>query len=355
MLFIMSRKLFIFLCSLIFIIFAAYLAFDFFDLGNIRKAKNEILSPLAKKAATKSFDTELATKDYINILLLGIDRRSKNEYGYRTDTMILVSINKRDNMVVLTSVPRDLWYANGRINALYLTDGFEGLQEAYEEITGIRPQRYILTDFEDFSWIVDAMGGIDVDVQTSFTDTGYPVDETFEYQTVTFEKGLEKMTGERALIFSRSRKGDYDNGDWGRMRRQHLLLKSMLSAITNPTSFVCTISLSTNDNTDCELKVDAEVIAKSLATVTGGRMTTNLQVQDLVYLWDFYKYRDQYQISSLLMDDDFVYSPPMSDYGGAWVLAPIGNDYTRFHAALQRQLHKPIITPTSPEIVNEGQ
>lgn len=85
---------------------------------------NDVISPIAKASKENTFtkqlakissapdipktpvyDTELASKDVINILLLGIDRRSKDELGYRTDIMILLSVNKKDNRVVLTSIP----------------------------------------------------------------------------------------------------------------------------------------------------------------------------------------------------------------------------------------------------------
>lgn len=286
------------------------------------------------------YTSDLSNNDTINILLLGIDRRSKAEFGYRTDTMILLSVNKNTNRVLLTSLPRDLWYGSGRLNALYVAEGWEGLQTAFAEITGIRPQRYILTDFEDFSWIVDALGGVTVDIETSFTDMQYPVDATLEYQTVTFAKGPETLTGERALIFARSRKGDFDNGDWGRMKRQHLMLKGMVNAAVQPKSFICNFTKQPfkTSNSTCESYIDVETLGKALTTVTTGKMETNLNISDLTYLWDFYKDKDHYAMESLLMDYDYVYTPPMEEYGGAWVLAPIGGSYLNFQTTLKNML-----------------
>ncbi len=267
-------------------------------------------------------NSALAKSDKTTFMLLGVDRRSKNE-GYRTDIMILVSVDKVKNKAVMISVPRDLWWKTGRINATYIQDGWGEMQNAMEEITGLRPEKFVLTDFEDFSWIVDSMGGVPVDVETTFTDSQYPVDATFEYQTVTFTEGKEVLNGERALIFSRSRKGDNDNGDWGRMKRQHLILKGMLKAVKQPSSIFKNMELS-----------------KAFDMVTKGRMDTNLALSDVGYLWDLHKDYEKYTISSLYLDYDYLFTPPMEEYGGAWVLAPIGGDsFSSFKLAVQDELN----------------
>ena len=63
-------------------------------------------------------------------------------------------------------------------------------------------------------------------------------------------------------------------------------------------------------------------------------MDTNLKIGDVKYLWDFYKERDTYKIESIYMDYDYLYTPPAAEYGGAWVLAPIGNNFSAFRSAL---------------------
>lgn len=343
----MLKKIVIALCIVIVVGIIGYVAYDFLSLDKNIYQENSILSPLSNKLENISKkqiqkpNTDLYDKDTINILLLGIDRRSKAETAYRTDIMILVSLNKATNKVVLVSVPRDLWYGGGRINAYYIQNGWEDIQNAFYDITGIKPERYVLTDFEDFSWIVDALGGVSVDVQTTFTDTHYPVDETKEYQTITFVQGPEKLTGERALIFARSRKGDNDNGDWGRMKRQHLILNGMLDAFTQPQSFICRFTKS-NDNESCLLKVNVDTLKQVLTTVTTGKMETNLNIGDLSYLWDLYKERQQYTINSIYMDYNYLYTPPMEDYGGAWVLAPINDSYLNFKEDIQKLLTQDI-------------
>ena len=324
--------------GLILVVVFAIILVTLVILSNRSVDEDSLISPIGKSIektlenVKPKPDSELADKNRINVLLLGIDRRSKAEAAYRTDIMILLAIDKTTNEVVMTSIPRDLWWDGGRLNAVFIQSGWEELQTAFATITGVKPDRYIIADFADFSWIVDSMGGVPVEVQTTFTDTSYPIDETFDYQTVTFTQGYEKLTGERALIFARSRKGDYDNGDWGRMKRQHLILKGFLEAVAQPESTFNPI-----------------VVESAFKTVTEKGMETNLTVGDAKYLWDFYKDKDVYNISSIYMDHDYVYTPPMEDYGGAWVLIPINNDHTKLKTDIEAILAGQNIQPVAQE------
>ncbi len=298
-----------------------------------QNATAEIISPFANKlvAAVDELKTpiqpkpnsELANNDIINILLLGIDRRSREETAYRTDIMISLIVNKKTNKVAMVSVPRDLWYHSGRINAVYVAEDFIGMQDAFEKFTGIRPQKFVLTDFADFSWIVDSMGGVPVTVETSFTDTQYPVDATHGYQTINFIQGPTVLTGEKALIYARSRKGNNGEGsDWMRMKRQHLILKGMLQAVVQPQSLFNPMN-----------------VEKALTMVTTNKMDTNLQLDDAKYLWDFYKDKDKYEIQSFFLDGDYVFNPPMENYGGAWVLDEQPDGFTKFSKELSDYLN----------------
>ncbi len=283
------------------------------------------LSPFSE---LKENEEELTDAGYplgnpINIVLLGIDRRSRLELSYRTDIMILLSINPETNNVTLTSLPRDLWYDGQKLNGLYISSGWETFQIAIEQITGYVPERYILTDFKDFSWVVDATGGVPVDIDRSFTDSSYPIDETKGYQTVTFTQGSKTLTGERALVYARSRKGNNGEGsDWARMRRQHKILKGMLEAVMQPQSLF-----------------NPMVIEEAFKTITTNRMETNMQLADAKYLWDFYKDKDDYTIDSLYLDYEYLYSPPLSEYGGAWTIVPLEGNYDRFQTDLYNKLH----------------
>ena len=77
------------------------------------------------------------------------------------------------------------------------------------------------------------------------------------------------------------------------------------------------------------------VVEKAFDTVTKGKMDTNMELFDAKYLWDFYKDKDQYEFHSLFLDHDYLYSPPLEEYGGAWVLVSETGSYKPFHNDLK--------------------
>ncbi len=290
--------------------------------------------PLIKPLGTPDFfkyfqkkpgdDSFLAEKGIINILLLGIDRRSKTQLGFNTDTMILVSLNPTTNKVLFTSVPRDLWINGNKINALYTIYGWETLKNAFEQITGQEIHGYIMTDFEDFRWLVDAFGGIPVTIQRTFTDYTFPNNTDTGVLAVTFTEGYEKMGGERSLTFARSRKGTNGEGsDLMRAKRQHLILQGMLEAIKQPESIFWPMD-----------------IPAFYEAVTNFRMETTLTLEDTYYLWDFYKDKDLYSYESFVVDDKYVYHPgmyPQSPYH-AWVFIAREPGFADLHADIKAKL-----------------
>lgn len=265
--------------------------------------------------------TKVSKDKMFNILLFGIDRRSKQETAFRTDIMILLSVNQDKKKVLLTSVPRDLWVNGGRINAVYIGGGWEATQRAFEKVTSFKPDAFIMCDFEDLVWLVDAFGGVKVDLDRAFTDTEYPNDATKTYQTVSFPQGKQLVMGRDALVLSRSRHGNNGEGsDFKRMVRQHKILKAMPEAILSPKSIFNPFNL-----------------PKFFEAVTS-RMVTDLNLSDAKILWDFYPQRNDYTIDSFYIDSEFLYNPPLSEYGGAWVLVPKNNDYTSIHTAIKERL-----------------
>ena len=312
------------------------------------KVKEQIGKPLIKtllthestpsnKNSINPFASLTANKEKpLNLALLGIDRRSKAESAYRTDTIIVASIDPKVNKVVLISIPRDLWVQGGRINALYIQNGWESLQKALNEITGINPEHYILTDFEDFRWLIDNLGGVEINVENTFTDTQYPVDETKGYQTVNFGQGAELMSGDRALIFARSRKGNNGEGsDWMRMKRQHLILKATVKATFTPRNLF-----------------NVNNIKDVFTTLVNHGIETDMNLETVHYLWDLVKDHQNYTYLSTYLDGNYVYNPPMSDYGGAWVLAPKNNSYINFHEhvkALFEETKEPTTTAATQD------
>lgn len=316
------------LFAIFLIIGLAGVSFGIYEIYKFSSEVKETLNPTSKTSKQTGKEkieepTKVSKDKMFSVLLLGIDRRSKSETAFRTDIMILVSVNQSKKRVVLTSVPRDLWVSGGRINATYINAGWPAMQDAFETITGQKPVAYIQCDFEDLVWIVDAMGGLDIEIDTAFTDTEYPNDITKTYKTVSYSAGKQHIDGTNALILSRSRHGNNGEGsDFKRMIRQHKILKSMQDAIVSARSLFNPFDIKTFYN---------EVTAPE-------HMSTNLSLGDAKALWDFYPQRNDYTIEDFYVDSEYLYNPPLSEYGGAWVLIPKNKDYTPIHLALLQKL-----------------
>lgn len=150
-----------------------------------------------------------------------------------TDSIMLASINSDDGFVTLVSIPRDLFVAYpkgygiaGKINALYslwVSDkvGIKLLAEKVSEITGQSIDEYAVIDFSGFKSIVDALGGIEIDVPKDLVDREYP-DNNWGYEIFSVKAGFQNFNGERALKYARSR---HSTSDFDRSERQQLIIK----------------------------------------------------------------------------------------------------------------------------------
>jgi len=157
----------------------------------------------------------------INVLLLGADRRPW-ESGFRTDTIILLTINTDLGRVNITSFPRDLWlmlpgWGMSRINTAWTYGGYKMLKDTFKYNFGIEVDYHVLIDFGAFKKIVDSLGGLDVKVGETVSDYrgGY---------WVTIKKGLQRMDADDVLWYVRTRK---TTNDIARNRRQQEVLQAL--------------------------------------------------------------------------------------------------------------------------------
>jgi len=178
-----------------------------------------------------------SAEERINILLVGIDRRNGESWAYRTDTMIVVTIDPVNKEAGMMSIPRDLYLTipglgEDRINAAnprgysksYPGGGPSLLKHTIETNFGIPIDYYIMIDFAGFQKGVDTLGGIEVDVPKTLHDTMYPMPkpgDPYAMGTVHFDPGPQDMDGERALQYARSR---MSTSDFDRAARQQLIL-----------------------------------------------------------------------------------------------------------------------------------
>jgi LCP family protein required for cell wall assembly len=187
----------------------------------------------------------------LNILLIGSDQRP-NEGTYNTDTLIVVSIDPVARQVAMFSLPRDstnvplppgpLANAYGgvypqKINSLFTavrnradlvagnnkTRGYNALKETLGYLYGLDIKYFVEVNFNGFKKVVDAMGGVTINVQVPVIDDTYPSD-TGRRARVYIPAGIQHMTGAEALVYARSRHG---SDDFDRGYRQQRVLTSL--------------------------------------------------------------------------------------------------------------------------------
>ncbi|MCL5025419.1 MAG: LCP family protein [Chloroflexi bacterium] len=173
----------------------------------------------------------------VNVLLLGIDQRDdERERGVpaRSDTMILATADPATRSGGMLSIPRDLWvaipegYKDNKINvANFLGDvdklpgGGAALAKRTVELNfGLPVHYYVRVNFRGFEKMIDALGGVDIDVEKHIIDREYPT-EDYGYMTVEFLPGMQHMDGVHALQYARTRHGD---NDFYRNKRQQQVL-----------------------------------------------------------------------------------------------------------------------------------
>jgi LCP family protein required for cell wall assembly len=206
---------------------------------------NELNLPgLNRLPGVDSGNPEAATiEERINILVMGLDRRVDEpaDSPTRTDSMFVVSVDPYSKTAGVFSIPRDLWleipdgrggYFKDRINVAYeygpiekYPGGGPGLAEAtVEHNFGIEIDHYVVLDFVGFMELVDAVGGIDVEVQDNIVDPSYCLTaQCDDRQIIVFEPGLEHMDGERTLAYVRVR---YGSSDLQRIERQQEVIRA---------------------------------------------------------------------------------------------------------------------------------
>lgn len=177
-----------------------------------------------------------------DILIMGVDSREGEGWVTRADSIILAGVDPSSLGVALMSIPRDLsidvpGYGLQRINTVNMLgemeaagNGPELLKAGIQQSFGVRPERYVRLDFNGFVRLIDAVGGITVDVPRPLIDYNYPTDD-FGVMTVSFEAGLQHMDGERALIYARTR---YADDDYRRAERQQQVVSALMGKLINP-------------------------------------------------------------------------------------------------------------------------
>ncbi|MGM9569454.1 MAG: LCP family protein [Phascolarctobacterium sp.] len=165
-----------------------------------------------------------------NIIVMGVDERPEEYDVGRSDTLFVVMFDTNKKAASLLSVPRDTrvrikGHGWDKINHAYAYGGRELTQKTTEELLGIKINNYVMVDFKGFVGLVDAIGGVDINVEKNM----YYYDEWDGFK-IDLKKGMQHMDGKTAIQYVRYRDED---GDIGRIRRQQHFMLAVYDRITS--------------------------------------------------------------------------------------------------------------------------
>ncbi len=316
------------------------------------------------KRLVESADKKLKGEETgkINILLLGTGGKN-HDGGLLTDTIILASLNIEEKKAVLLSIPRDLsapiegkgWRKINNVNAYaeVQSKGSGGLavSQAISDIFDIPIDYYLRLDFDGFVNIIDEIGKIDVYVKNTLDDKTYPIlgNEEIEpyedrFEHLYIEKGWQKMDGELALKYVRSRHSrGVEGSDFARSKRQQKVLEAVKEKLLS------------------KYILFKPMMITNIIEELDEHVSTNLKIWEIVKLWNIFKNIEDKNITNKGLDN----GPggllvDMINESGAYILVPRSGDFGEiqymvnniFSNAPARTKTRVVTEKTSIEILN---
>jgi polyisoprenyl-teichoic acid--peptidoglycan teichoic acid transferase len=209
------------------------------------KDANKRLDPLAARALTPQQGLMLSNSS--NILVLGADVGSKSRRGVqgRSDSIVLIRTDPDHHKIALLSIPRDLRvdiprHGEEKINAAYAFGGPTLAIQTVERVTGLQINHVVVVDFGTFDKVVDALGGITVNVPHPILSNKFECPRATQaacarWRGWRFHKGEQTMNGHRALIYSRIRENQLNpsESDFTRGERQQAVIQAIADKVTS--------------------------------------------------------------------------------------------------------------------------
>jgi LCP family protein required for cell wall assembly len=179
----------------------------------------------------------------VTVLVMGIDRRvGEDEKGYLTDSLMLLTVDPASKTAGMLSIPRDLWveipgYGMDTINTAnrsgdyysYPGGGPALALKTVQQNLGVTVNYYVRIDFTAFETFIDAIGGIDVNNETTIDDPQYP-NGSYGYEPFYLEAGPQHLNGHDALRYARTR---HNSTDIDRARRQQQVVMAVRDRVLN--------------------------------------------------------------------------------------------------------------------------
>ena len=257
-----------------------------------------------KKALQAELVDTVKISDPFWILLLGIDDDEGSGIS-RSDTIILARINPQNLTAVLISIPRDTrvlipGYGYDKINAAHAYGGPGLAVKTVSQFADVPISHYAECDFRAFYNLVDALGGVTVDVPVyvpAISSDNTPIYDANGNPLPSLEPGVQRLDGAGALIFCRSR--HYDNGDYQRQANQRTFLKALAGELLNA---------------DMSTLLDAaEIIAEGVSTDLSvqsilqiAQSLHGMNMED-IYSYTVPSYMDMIDEISFVLADDYAW------------------------------------------------
>ena len=281
--------------------------------------------------------------EHTNILLIGVGGEGHDGENL-TDTMIVASLNHNDNLVSMISIPRDLYVENEmvgwgtRLNSIYeyiLDDtddpalAMDELKTEIEDILDVDIHYYAKIDFQGFEEVVDALGGITVDVDQTIIDDAYPSAAGSDYLFDPFylQAGTQELDGETTLKYVRSR---HNTSDFDRAARQQQVLEALkdkalsMGVLTNPAKI------------------------KDVYWAISRNFETDMSLAEMVSLVEFAEKLTGDSVLSAVLNEEankmggFLYTHPREE-GDPYVLVPYAESFIELQLFAQLFFYHPEI------------
>ncbi len=254
-----------------------------------------------------------------NVLVIGYD-----SVALLADSILIVSYYHAEQKIATLSIPRDFYIRDGggayKINALYpfaeqrqKGSGAQAMADFLSRELDIPIHYWVALNFQGVKQLVNAVGGIEVNVTVPFVDYEFPKDDYSGYlrPAPSFEAGKQYMDGERALIYARSRHGNNGTGsDFDRSRRQAEIGASILQ------------KLQTQLRSGEIWNINS---INALINSVRGNVKTSAEVKEIISAYEIFKANfkgesnisDHFYSVNLRTGNGFLCSPPLDLYGAS--------------------------------------
>jgi len=287
----------------------------------------------------------------VNILAIGIGG-SNHPGGLLADTIQIISIDPINKSMAMISVPRDLYVDNpsggkSKINAVYANavdkcgsssyckesdPGADALKKVITNVIGEPVHYFIRLDFKGFEQMIDAIGGVKVNVEKPLNDPLFPDDQLKGYSPLYIPAGLQTFDGKKALKYARSRE---TTSDFDRSRRQQQIINAAKEKV-----------LAANTLANPKKVTD-------LFNILGNHLRTDFKIDEIVRLYALSKDIKAESITTTVLDTSAA-SPLRStnDPKAGYIIYPrLGqNDYSDVRLFIQSILKEPYLIKENAKI-----